>query len=611
MRKKSRHLHSSSVVDAAVAQRRLALATGTVVPSLRPRGPPLPTGGGADIFSAGELGGDNRVGPRLSDRAAKHGISTVHFYADNVPGTGNCLFWCVSVMLGTVGGSGAWAGSTTSTFSKLREYVAGYLEGMLLSERGDPYHPDGPIRFAYRMMGQIEAERTERSLPEFKVIEQIHAEYVRMDNEARRRAENEGGRAADFFDTPDFTKAPFRQYWPALRALYARFILRNYTVAAPGVRERGVWSSELEVELCSEVFGAIIHLYDSRFTVEGDKPDITAARLQAIYYPKKEYMRATLATKAAPARWDLAFPGAVRPAEGSKEYEELKTLYDETISKIPHWHIVLHGGHYYPARPVRLSDDGVAHPWHDKFPAGAQPAPLLGWALPWRPDGCDLAAPPPPTLVDPELPRLIDDPALLLRRGPSKEVVPPAPPAHQAEIGTPPRGPPPAPPAPAPDAEALREGIRALRARQSAREANAAARARASAAAAMVVADGLTNEQAAAARAAAARWARSAGTPAPARPAPAPARPAPAPALARAPSARDDGWGWLSADEMAAAERLQQEHDDARFARELGEAPPSPCPRDGALHELQDLRTELQELTEAQRQEALNTLFVD
>ena len=278
------------------------------------------------------------------------------------------------------------------------------------------------------MMGQIEAERAERRLPELKVVEQIHAEYVRMDNEARRRAENEGGRAADFFDTPDFTKEPFRQYWPALRALYAQFILRNYTVAAPGVRERGVWSSELEVELCSEVFGAIIHLYDSRFTVEGDKPDITAARLQAIYYPKTEYMRATLATKAAKARWDLAFPGVPRPAEGSEEYEALKTLYDETISKIPHWHIVLHGGHYYPARPLHLSDDSVAHPWHGKYPAGVQPAPLLGWALPWRPDGCDLAAPPPPTLVDPELPRLIDDPAPLLRRGPSKEVVPPVPP---------------------------------------------------------------------------------------------------------------------------------------------------------------------------------------
>ena len=623
MRKKLRHHHhhsgSGSVVDAAVAQRRLALATGTVVPSLRPRGPPLPTGGASDTFSAGELGGENRVGPRLSDRAARHGISMAHFYADDVPPLGNCLFWCISVMLGTVGGSGGWATPTITSFSTLRDYVASYLEGTLLSARGDPsvpadaigsvadpYHPDGPIRFAYRMMGQIEAERAERRLPEFEVIEQIHAEYVRMDNKARERAEKEGGRAADFFDTPDFTEAPFRQYWPALRKLYAEFILRNYTIAAPGVRERGVWSSELEVELCSEVFGAIIHLYDSRFTVEGDKPDITAARLQAIYYPKMEYMRATLATKAAQARWDLAFPGVARPAEGSKEYEKLKTLYDETISKIPHWHIVLHGGHYYPARPVHLSDDGVAHPWHHKFPAGVQPAPLLGWALPWRPDGCDLAAPPPPKLVDPELPRLIDDPAPLLRRGPSKEVVPPAPPAHQAEIGTPPRGPPPAPPAPAPpapDAEALKEGIRALRARQSAREANAAARARASAAAAMVVADGLTNEQAAAARAAAARWARSAGTPAPAAPA--------APAPARAPSARDDGWGWLSADEMAAAERLQQEHDDAQLARKLGEAPPSPCPPDGAVREWGGLADELQELTEAQQQEALNALFVD
>ena len=60
---------------------------------------------------------------------------------------------------------------------------------------------------------------------------------------------------------------------------------------------------------------------------------------------------------------------------------------------------------------------------------------------------------------------------------------------------------------------------------------------------------------------------------------------------------------------MAAAERLQQEHDDARFARELGEAPPSPCPPDGARREWGGLADELQELTEAQSPGKLNALF--
>ena len=91
-------------VDAAVAQRRPRWPPAPWCPACG-RGPPLPTG----AFDARRRRARRRQpgGPRLSDRAARHGISMVHFAADNAR-VGQPLF-CISVMLGTVGGGG-WAG---------------------------------------------------------------------------------------------------------------------------------------------------------------------------------------------------------------------------------------------------------------------------------------------------------------------------------------------------------------------------------------------------------------------------------------------------------------------------------------------------------------------
>ena len=227
-------------------------------------------------------------------------------------------------------------------------------------------------------------------------------------------------------------------------------------------------------------------------------------------------------------------------------------------------------------------------PWRDK-PEGAQPAP--SWAgrslapRRVRPGALPLCARRPGAAALDRRPRAAAAPR-------PQEVVPPlatgrdwvaaAPPAAAAGAG----------------GGAVRRGQRspqaflALSRRRAARENNVQARARASAV--TMAAEALTDEQTAAARAAAARWAGRA-------------------LAVLVPSAPDDGWDWLSADEMAEAggcirstttRGLRATWPSAAVAVAAvpaGRQPGQVGRRGGSA----------QQLTDAQQQEALDALFVD
>ena len=138
-----------SVVEAAVAKRRVELASGTVVPSLRPRRPSVPTGPPSSLRRSAPTA---RTGcTAIPARArAKFNVSADYMDVDDVPARGNCLYWSVSLLLGTQGMHGGT--KLRMPFDAIRRRVADYVLGRIDGQgHEDPFHPDGPIQLASKM----------------------------------------------------------------------------------------------------------------------------------------------------------------------------------------------------------------------------------------------------------------------------------------------------------------------------------------------------------------------------------------------------------------------------------------------------------------------------
>jgi len=224
---------------------------------------------------------------------------------------------------------------------------------------------------------------------------------VLLDGVTRQLEEWNGGSFLRNGNLPDFA-AP--SVTPEVERLYSALV-GNYNAAIilqvrQDTGNYGVWSSDTELEVISELFNVVIFLYvtDHLAGVRPDvKDDARHAYLRHIMYPSMPYMRAMLSTEAGKDRWNAnAIPGTPTQQDKNQRAEIMQN------GGPVRWHVVLHGNHYYLARRV---DD-----WKPPEP-GADPGPAF--VLPAEPPDDDCNAPPPPSEVSP--------------RG-----APPNPPANQA-----------------------------------------------------------------------------------------------------------------------------------------------------------------------------------
>ena len=281
-------------------------------------------------------------------------------------------------------------------FDAIRRRVADYVLGRIDGQgHEDPFHPDGPIQLASKMYLQLEDELREAGMPLPPVIQAIQQHMA------------EDHSKGNFGVIKDFTKPPYRDRWLALREAFVNGVLLNYTV---GRQEWGVFSTDVDIALCSEVFGVIIHMYNSRIRVPGEMPPRDAGAWRACKHllsqegpharraggPRQgRKLDARAATALANGLWRRALP----KQGGDGELQEVR---EKELASIPHWHIVLHGGHYYGA-PAGLSSSQVAHPWEGVPEHRRRPAAQLwlGAAVaPRRACYVDANAPPPAKFVD-------------------------------------------------------------------------------------------------------------------------------------------------------------------------------------------------------------------
>lgn len=364
---RSRSRKQMSVVDAAIAELRprsqLVLANGIVTHSLRPRQACMPTAARDDRSQP-----DSQT--PIAQSAKKQGISVDHFEEDDVLGDGNCMYWVVAHLLNSVGDG--FRRKRWTTFTDLRMQVADRLR-----------------------------DRVSSGHHAFSMYTRLLQEGVLLDGVSRQLEEWNGGSFLRDGMLPDFA-AP--SVTPEVERLYSALV-GNYNAAIilhvrQDTGNYGVWSSDTELEVISELFNVVIFLYVTDH-LAGIRPDVQDdarhAYLRHIMYPSMPYMRAILSTEAGKDRWNAnAIPGTPTQQDKDQRAEIMKN------GGPVRWHVVLHGNHYYLARRV---DD-----WKPPEP-GANPGPPF--VLPAEPPEDDCYAPPPPSEVSP--------------RG-----APPNPPANQA-----------------------------------------------------------------------------------------------------------------------------------------------------------------------------------
>jgi hypothetical protein len=364
---RSRSRKQMSVVDAAIAELRpqsqLVLANGIVTHSLRPRQACMPT-----------AARDDRAQPDsqtpIAQSAKKQGISVDHFEEDNVIGDGNCMYWVVAHLLKSVGDGLRRTHDTN--FTDLRRQVADRLR-----------------------------DRVRSGHHAFAMYTRLLQEGVLLEGVTRQLEAWNGGSFLRDGNLPDFA-AP--SVTPEVERLYSALV-GNYNAAIilqvrQDTGKYGVWSSDTELEVISELFNVVIFFYTTDH-LSGIRPDVKDdarhAYLRHIMYPSMPYMRAMLSTEAGQGRWNAnAIPGTPTQQDKAQRAEIMQN------GGPVRWHVVLHGDHYYLAR---RADD-----WKPPEP-GVDPGPLF--VLPAEPPNDDCHAPPPPSEVSP--------------RG-----APPNPPANQA-----------------------------------------------------------------------------------------------------------------------------------------------------------------------------------
>lgn len=353
---RSRARKQMSVVDAAIAELRprsqLVLANGIVTHSLRPRQACMPT-----------AARDDRAQPdsqtRIAQDARRQGISVDHFEEDDVLGDGNCMYWVVAHLLRSVGDG--LHNKTRTNFTDLRKQVAERLHNRALSG----HHA-------------------------FSMYTRLLQEGVLLEGVSRQLEAWNGGSFLRDGQLPDFTVPDAK---PEVEDLYSALV-GNYNAAIilqvrQDTGNYGVWSSDTELEVISELFGVVIffyttdHLSGIRFDV---KDNARHAYLRHVMYPSMAYMRAMLSSDAARGRWNAnAIPGT--PTE--RDRAQRKHIMEN--GGPVRWHVVLHGNHYYLARRV---DD-----WKPPSPGDPPAGPPA--VLPAEPPGNDCYAPPPPSEVSP------------------------------------------------------------------------------------------------------------------------------------------------------------------------------------------------------------------